>query len=47
VALLHQAARRDPAVRPRLAEALELCRACEARLPRRGTIDTGKNTQFD
>lgn len=47
VSLLHQAAQRDPALRPRLAAALELCRACEVRLPRRGTINPGKTTQFD
>lgn len=47
VALLHQAARRDPDLRARLAEARELCRECEARIPARSRLDSDKHTQFD
>jgi hypothetical protein len=46
VSFLHQAARVDPALKERLAEAIELCRTCESRLPSRGRLNPDKTTEF-
>jgi len=46
VSLLHQASLRDASLRTELAEALELCRQCDAERPRGRSIDGSKPTEF-
>jgi hypothetical protein len=45
VSLLHEAARLDPTMRPRLADAVALCRECDARIPPGRRADPNKPTQ--
>lgn len=46
VSLLHQAARRDPDVKPQLEAALELCRQCERGIPAGRVVDGTKRNEY-
>lgn len=46
VSLLHQASQRDDSLRTELAEALDLCRQCDAERTRGRSIDRSKPTEF-